>query len=137
MNKNIIMVENPEELPQELTRINDIIHDSSFDKKEIVLDRESGTLKIEFEVEEFDESGEFKKIFKKYILTIFGVRDFEIVEDTEEGPGSTDMFNVMEYYPGYNRLILELFFAEAIDIFVDNVGIMIEDTGEVIREEER
>jgi hypothetical protein len=83
-----------------------------------------------------DESREFKKIFKKYILTIFGVRDFEIVGDTEEGPGSTDMFYVMEYDAGDNRLILELQFAEAIDVFVDNVGIMIEDTGEVIRKEE-
>jgi hypothetical protein len=137
MNKTIIMVKKPEELPQELTRINDIIHDCSFDKKEIELDRESATLKIEFEVEEFDESREFKKIFKKYILTIFGVRDFEIVADTEEGPGSTDMFYVMEYDAGDNRLILELEFAEAIDVFVDNVGIMIEDTGEVIREREK
>jgi hypothetical protein len=67
MNKTIIMVKKPEELPQELTRINDIIHDCSFDKKEIELDRESATLKIEFEfeVDEIDESREFKKIFNR------------------------------------------------------------------------
>lgn len=133
----LIEISRPENLPS----IVDIIHDCRFDKDEIVFDSDTSVLEIKF----FRETWEKRKIINNFfivkkvqvpitlwILKISHVERYQIREGNQEGPGSEDYFNDMDYNGQNKELLLSTIVGEGILIKVKELEVSVEETEMII-----
>jgi len=121
----------------------DIIHDCEFDKEKIVFSSIDSTLKIPFYREAWDKKKLLLNFYRlkrwrvpvvEWSLNIHSVNDYQIHEGKEEGPGSDDCFNILEYDSDKNQIWISTFFSKGIEINVDKLEISLKESDLVVDE---
>jgi hypothetical protein len=137
--KNILVITDH----REISTVNDIIHDCLFEKDKITFDHRSSTLEIKFNYESQERKTTVRKILFlkkisvpiiKYILRISNVETYHICEDSQEGPGDDDYFDVIMYDPQEKLIRIKTIIAQAIDIKVTKLDLLIVDSCEQVGE---
>ena len=132
--------------PEELSSINDAVHDNEFNKDKIFFDPESSILKIEFNREAWEKRKTMNKIlfikkvavpFVKCTLKISHVENYQIEEGLQERPGSDEMFNIITFDEEQKRIWISTIYAKGISVKVRDLNISIEETDEVTRKKTR
>lgn len=131
---------------KDISPVLDLIHDCKFEKDQIRLDSKTSTLEIDFYCEVWEKRKAISKFLfikkvlvpvMKYTLVISHAEDYQIVGDSDEGPGDDDFFNIITFDVEQNKMWISTIIAKGISVKVRDFDISIVDTDEVTEEKTR
>ena len=128
---------------QDLSKINAVIHDMSFDISQIEFDAKANRLTIPFDYQDESQARITKAglFIKSYVLPVYrgsllvdATRSFSLVDTEEVG---TYKFNTIKYDPNRKKLTVQATVPLQLEADVDELSVSIETSNEKVGEHER